>query len=746
MPLLKPLPPSPPPATVLVHRAISILKCHHPLDINSLSSHFTPQITSSLLLKSQFDQPLILKILKWVRTHPFFDLNCKCITLHILTRFKLYRTAQTLAENVAIDDASSGDKGSLVFNCLKDSYQVSNSSSSVFDLMVKTYSHLNMIDAALNTVNLAKCNGFMPSVLSYNWVLDSVISNHKTMELAEQLYKDMTKIGVQPNVFTYNILIRGFCAIREFDRGLGFFSEMERIGCLPNVVTYNTLIHAHCKVGLVDEAYKYMKLLSVKNLEPNLISYNVIINGLCREGRMEKTSEILEEMSRKGLVPDEVTYNTLVNGYCKDGDFHQALVLHAKMIRNGLSPNVITYTSLISSMCKARNLHRAMEFFDQMIVRGLQPNERTYTTLIDGFCQQGCLDEAYRVLDEMSKSGFSPSIVTYNALINGHCISGRIEDGFKVLQDMTAKKLVPDLVSYSTLVSAFCRNQDLERAFKITRMMIEKGVLPDTITYSSLIKGLCEQHRLPEACDLFQDMMEKGLPPDECTYTTLINGHCVEGDINTALHLHAEMINKGLLPDVVTYSVLINGLSKQARTREAKQLLFKLYYEDSVPVDVTYNTLIETSRNIETKSVIALIKGFCMKGLMKEADRVFESMLQRDRSSSAAVYNIMIHGHCRCNNLQKAYNMYKEMMRNGFFAHTATIIALAKELRKDGWTEELNQVIENTLRSCQLADAELAKLLVQINNKEGNMDAAFNVLNEMARDGLLPNSGKSTRA
>lgn len=157
-------------------------------------------------------------------------------------------------------------------------------------------------------------------------------------------------------------------------------------------------------------------------------------------------------------------------------------------------------------------------------------------------------------------------------------------------------------------------------------------------------------------------------------------------------------------------------------------------------------TLIETSSKIEMKSVIAVIKGFCMKGLMKEADRVFESMLQRDERPSAAVYNIMIHGHCRDGNLQKAYNMYQEMMHDGFVAHTATIIALAKELRKDGLTEELNQVIENTLKSCQLTDAELAKLLVQINSKEGNIDAAFDVLIEMAEDGLLRNSGKSARA
>ncbi|PRQ20905.1 putative pentatricopeptide [Rosa chinensis] len=219
-------------------------------------------------------------------------------------------------------------------------------------------------------------------------------------------------------------------------------------------------------------------------------------------------------------------------------------------------------------------------------------------------------------------------------------------------------------------------------------------------------------------------MISMGMHPDEFTNTTLINAYCKEGDLNKALHLNDEMIKKGFLPDVVTYSVLINGLNKRARTREAKKLLLKLFYDNSAPDDVTYNTLIESCTNVEFKSVVALVKGFCMKGLMKEADQVFEQE----------------------GNVQKALNLYKEMLLSGFLPHTVTVIVLIKELFTEGMNNELSQVIENTLRSCELTDAELAKLLVETNHKEGNMDAVFNVLSEMAKDGLLPNSGASACA
>ena len=112
-----------------------------------------------------------------------------------------------------------------------------------------------MINRALRTISLAKLNGFMPGVLSYNAVLDAMIRLQGSTEITEDLCRDMINSGISPNVYTYNIRIRGFCGVGELERGLQLFKEMERIGCFPNVVTYNTFIDdAYCKTGRVDDA------------------------------------------------------------------------------------------------------------------------------------------------------------------------------------------------------------------------------------------------------------------------------------------------------------------------------------------------------------------------------------------------------------------------------------------------------------------------------------------------------------
>ncbi|EOA17823.1 hypothetical protein CARUB_v10006224mg [Capsella rubella] len=253
--------------SLLGDKALTFLR-HHP---HLCKFHCRNSFESSLQISER--SRIGSKVPKLGKTTSIITLRCKCIILHILTKFKLYKTAQSLTEDVAAKTLDDED-ASLVFRSLKESYDLCNSTSSVFDLVVQSYSRLSLIKKALSIVRLAQAHGFMPG---------------RNISFAEDVFKEMLDSQVSPNVFTYNILIRGFCFAGNLDAALRFFDRIEKRGCLPNVVTYNTLIDGYCK------------------LQPNLISYNVVINGLCREGRMKETSFVLTEMNEKGYSLDEVT-------------------------------------------------------------------------------------------------------------------------------------------------------------------------------------------------------------------------------------------------------------------------------------------------------------------------------------------------------------------------------------------------------------------------------------------------------
>ena len=64
----------------------------------------------------------------------------------------------------------------------------------------KSYSLLNLIDEALNIVNLAKVHGFMPGAQSYNAILDSISGSKESVEFSEVVFSEMISNGVSPNV------------------------------------------------------------------------------------------------------------------------------------------------------------------------------------------------------------------------------------------------------------------------------------------------------------------------------------------------------------------------------------------------------------------------------------------------------------------------------------------------------------------------------------------------------------------
>ncbi|KAK8562924.1 hypothetical protein V6N12_010988 [Hibiscus sabdariffa] len=217
---------------------------------------------------------------------------------------------------------------------------------------------------------------------------------------------------------------------------------------------------------------------------------------------------------------------------------------------------------------------------------------------------------AEEVFEEMIRNGISPNVFTYNILIRGFLLGGefgedRMKETNEVLQEMSWEGFIPDEVTYDTLVNGHCKDGNLHQALVSHAEMVWNGLLQTSL------RGLCEHSRLAEACHLFQEMPSAGVTRDGSAYTMLIYAYCREGDIKKAFHLHDEMVPEGL-----------------------PSICYLL-------------------------SVVALIKGFCMKGLMNEADRVFETMLQRNRNPDEAAYNVIIHGHRRGGNIQKAYDLYK---------------------------------------------------------------------------------------
>ncbi|KAJ1701274.1 hypothetical protein LUZ63_001053 [Rhynchospora breviuscula] len=647
-------------ATYNANLLVAELAIYHLLTgrrLTRLIPHFTPESAIQTLLLTQSDRRLFLSFLTWAppRLHFFrSSLPLQSLSFLLHCRYRLHSSALHLSRHLALSFPLHS-----IFNCLSSSLSLFRppfpSLPFAVDFLIKSYSSLNNLSDALSAVSLVRGAGFVPSLFAYNSILDCMFRSWSSIDKIESFILEMARSGVSLNVYSYNILIRGYCERGELDRAVRFLDEMVRADCSPNVVTFNTLIHWYCQCGKISEASELFSRME-KIVWPNLFTYNLLINGLCNKGKINDAQKMFDKMRERGLSPDIVSYNTLISGYCKMGDVHQAQVSHNKM-----------------SSWKGGNFTRALKLVTEIWERGLTVNEITITTIVHGSCKKGSTDDALLVINEIKKCSIKPSVVCYNALIKGYCILGHMNEALEIVKDMEGKGIRPNVVTYSIIISGYCKSSDFDRA-EFSKEIVQKGIKPGKIMYASLVHALCKASKLFNAREVFDEMLESGSQINELTYRSLIDCHCQNGDLKSALLLHGKVIKRGALPDGVTNNVLIKSLSKLARMKQAERalnketekLLYKAQEKKLMHDSPNYNVIIEHCTKAGFKSVLSLLKGFCMNGLMDEADKVLHLMLERKWKPDASVYSMLIHGHATSGNVGKALRLYNDVVKDGF--------------------------------------------------------------------------------
>ncbi|KAF0930982.1 hypothetical protein E2562_038550 [Oryza meyeriana var. granulata] len=114
----------------------------------------------------------------------------------------------------------------------------------------------------------------------------------------------MTELSCMPNVFSYNILLKGLCDDNRSQEALELLHMMADDGgdCPPDVFSYNTVIDGFFKEGDLDKAYsRYHEMLDQK-VVPNVATYNSIIAALCKSQAMDKAMKELNRMVENATI------------------------------------------------------------------------------------------------------------------------------------------------------------------------------------------------------------------------------------------------------------------------------------------------------------------------------------------------------------------------------------------------------------------------------------------------------------
>lgn len=337
----------------------------------------------------------------------------------------------------------------------------------MFNVLIKHYGKAKLPEKAIDlfdSIRSFNCPANSPTLQNLNFLLDALVESgggQKGTTTAEDfLLRTKRELGIQPNVVSYNIVIKGWLAMKEVDNAYQVLDEMLNRRVNPSTVTYNMMIGFLSKNGSLEKA-KALKEKMCRNggVRPNAITYALLMEGMCREGKYGDAKKILFDMDYWGCKPKLANYGVLMSDRCRNGSYEEAKELVVEMKKRKYKPDVVTYNILVNHLCKEGRMDEAYKVMMDMELErryGVRPDASMYRMIVDGFCRIGEFEKGLGVMNTMLVDGHCPREETFRCMIGGLCNGGRWSDACLVASEMEKRKMRVDLEGWRALVGGVC--------------------------------------------------------------------------------------------------------------------------------------------------------------------------------------------------------------------------------------------------------------------------------------------------
>ncbi|KAG2307751.1 hypothetical protein Bca52824_027499 [Brassica carinata] len=499
-------------------------------EVKSLIPHLGHREISRVLLRFQSDATRALAFFTWVRSDlgKTPNIGNYCLLLHVLAWSKKFPLAmQFLCELIEL--VAKEEEEEDVFSVLVSAAYECNWDPVVFDMLVKAYLKLGLVEEGFSAFRKVIAFGFRVSVVTCNHLLNGLLKLD-LMDDCWQVYRVMCRVGIHPNTHTFNILTNAFCNGSSFNQVNDFWKMEEEEGFEPDLVTYNTLVSSYCRRGRLKEAFYLYKIMYRRHVVPDLVTYTSLIKGLCKEGRVREAHQtfhrmvdrgikriakrLLHEMLGNSIVPDRFSCKIIVEGFVREGRLLAAVNFVVELTRLRIRIPFEVSSFLIESLCREGKPFAAKHLLERITEEeGHKATPETYNNLIESFSRCDAIEEAlllkgnsqvrnkYWVLNltELLLAACVGLVRTVKptdsficgALVNGYCKELDFPKAESLLGFFAMEFRIFDIESYNLLVKAICETgSGYTKVLELHERMQRVGFVPNTLSCKYMIQGL----------------------------------------------------------------------------------------------------------------------------------------------------------------------------------------------------------------------------------------------------------------
>ncbi|CAK9267098.1 unnamed protein product [Sphagnum jensenii] len=309
--------------------------------------------------------------------------------------------------------------------------------------------------------------------------------------------------------------------------------------------------------------------------------------------------------------------------------------------------DMVSWNVMIVGHVKSGKAQKALELFQQMQQEGVKPGPVTFAGILNACASVGALEEGRHVHKEIIENGCESDGFVGNSLIDMYVKCGSMEDAWRVFNRMPLR----DVVSWTSMLLGHVKSGQGQKALELHQQMQLEGVQPDSVTFVGVLNACASLMALEKGRLAHEQIIQSGCESDIFVGSSLVDMYVKCGSMEEAWRVFKKMPSR----DVVSWNVMIMGHVKCGQGHKALELFQQMQLEGS-------NIFVGNS----------LLDMYVKCGSMEDAWRVFEKMPSRDVVS----WNVMILGHVKCGQGQKALELSRQMQLEGVQPDPVTFVGV----------------------------------------------------------------------
>ncbi|CAK9211914.1 unnamed protein product [Sphagnum troendelagicum] len=375
------------------------------------------------------------------------------------------------------------------------------------------------------------------------------------------------------------------------------------------------------------------------------------------------------------------------------------------MQQEGISPNEFTFVPVINACAGLGALEDGRLVHEQLIQSGCKFDVFVGNSLVDMYAKCGSIEDAWRVFNKMP----SRDVVTWNAMILGQVKCGQGQKALELFREMEQEGVWPNAVTFMAVLNACASVVSLQEGRCVHEKVIQSGCESDILVGTSLVDMYAKCGSIEDCQRVFDKMPSRNV----VTWTAIILGYVKCGQGQKALDLFQEMKQEGVHPNAFTFVAVLNACASLVALEDGR---------------CAHEQIIQSGCESDVFVGSSLVDMYAKCGSIEDAWRVFNKMPCRD----VVTWTAMILGHVKCQQGQKALELFRQMQWEGVEPNDVTFVCLLSACSHAGLVDEGMHCYTSMITDYMIsAKLEHYTCMVDLLGRAGHLQEAENMIMAM---------------